>query len=162
MSLFNIFKKKENKSTMIVSPVNGEILDLSSVPDEVFSQKMMGDGFAIKSEDGLVVSPIDAEVQLVFETKHAIGLKSSDGLEVLIHFGVDTVNLKGQGFNVLVKTRDKVNAGDKLMQVDLEYIKANAKSDISPIIFTNLDENKKVNVVIGKTSAGEAGKITID
>lgn len=161
MSLFNIFKKKENKNTKIVSPVNGEILDLSSVPDEVFSQKMMGDGFAIKSEDGLVVSPIDAEVQLVFETKHAIGLKSSDGLEVLIHFGVDTVNLKGQGFNVLVKAGDKVNAGDKLMQVDLEYIKANAKSDISPIIFTNLDENKKINIITGKASAGEAGKIEI-
>ena len=161
MSLFNIFKKKENKNTKIVSPVNGEILDLSSVPDEVFSQKMMGDGFAIKSEDGLVVSPIDAEVQLVFETKHAIGLKSSDGLEVLIHFGVDTVNLKGQGFNVLVKAGDKVNAGDKLMQVDLEYIKANAKSDINPIIFTNLDENKKINIITGKASAGEAGKIEI-
>lgn len=161
MGLFNIFKKKEDKNTTIVSPINGEILELSSVPDEVFSQKMMGDGFAIKSEDGLVVSPIDGEIQLVFETKHAIGLKSLDGLEILIHFGIDTVNLKGQGFDVFVEAGDKVKAGDKLMQVDLEYIKENAKSDISPIIFTNLDENKKVDVILGKASAGESGKITV-
>lgn len=162
MGLFNIFKKKEEKKDLVlVSPVNGELLDIADVPDEVFAQKMMGDGFAIKSNDGLVVSPVDAEVQLVFETKHAIGLKTASGLEMLIHFGVDTVKLKGEGFDVFVETGDKVKAGDKLMQVNLDYIKENAKSDISPIIFTNLEEDKVVKVDLGKVTAGEEGRIKL-
>lgn len=162
MGLFNIFKKKEEKKDLVlVSPVNGELLDISNVPDEVFAQKMMGDGFAIKSNDGLVVSPVDAEVQLVFETKHAIGLKTESGLEMLIHFGVDTVKLKGEGFEVFVEAGDKVKAGDKLMQVNLDYIKENAKSDISPIIFTNLEEDKVVKVDLGKVTAGEEGRIKL-
>lgn len=162
MGLFNIFKKKEEKKDLVlVSPVNGELLDISNVPDEVFAQKMMGDGFAIKSNDGLVVSPVDAEVQLVFETKHAIGLKTESGLEMLIHFGVDTVKLKGEGFDVFVETGDKVKAGDKLMQVNLDYIKENAKSDISPVIFTNLEEGKAVKVELGNVTAGEEGRIKL-
>lgn len=162
MGLFNIFKKKEEKKDLVlVSPVNGELLDIADVPDEVFAQKMMGDGFAIKSNDGLVVSPVDAEVQLVFETKHAIGLKTESGLEMLIHFGVDTVKLKGEGFDVFVETGDKVKAGDKLMQVNLDYIKENAKSDISPIIFTNLEEDKAVKVELGNVTAGEEGRIKL-
>lgn len=162
MGLFDIFKKKEEKKELIiVSPVNGELLDITEVPDEVFSQKMMGDGFAIKSNDGLVVSPVDAEVQLVFETKHAIGLKTEEGLEMLIHFGVDTVKLKGEGFNIFVKAGDNVKAGDKLMQVDLDYIKENAKSDISPIIFTNLEEGKIVEVKLGDVNAGEEGRVKL-
>ena len=162
MGLFNIFKKKEEKKDLVlVSPVNGELLDIADVPDEVFAQKMMGDGFAIKSNDGLVVSPVDAEVQLVFETKHAIGLKTESGLEMLIHFGVDTVKLKGEGFDVFVEAGDKVKAGDKLMQVNLDYIKENAKSDISPVIFTNLEEDKVVKVDLGKVTAGEEGRIKL-
>lgn len=162
MGLFNIFKKKEEKKDLVlVSPVNGELLDIADVPDEVFAQKMMGDGFAIKSNDGLVVSPVDAEVQLVFETKHAIGLKTESGLEMLIHFGVDTVKLKGEGFDVFVETGDKVKAGDKLMQVNLDYIKENAKSDISPVIFTNLEEGKAVKVELGNVTAGEEGRIKL-
>ena len=162
MGLFNIFKKKEEKKDLVlVSPVNGELLDISNVPDEVFAQKMMGDGFAIKSNDGLVVSPVDAEVQLVFETKHAIGLKTESGLEMLIHFGVDTVKLKGEGFDVFVEAGDKVKAGDKLMQVNLDYIKENAKSDISPVIFTNLEEGKAVKVELGNVTAGEEGRIKL-
>ena len=162
MGLFNIFKKKEEKKDLVlVSPVNGELLDIANVPDEVFAQKMMGDGFAIKSNDGLVVSPVDAEVQLVFETKHAIGLKTESGLEMLIHFGVDTVKLKGEGYEVFVEAGDKVKAGDKLMQVNLDYIKENAKSDISPIIFTNLEEGKVVKVDSGKVTAGEEGRIKL-
>lgn len=162
MGLFNIFKKKEEKKDLVlVSPVNGELLDIANVPDEVFAQKMMGDGFAIKTNDGLVVSPVDAEVQLVFETKHAIGLKTESGLEMLIHFGVDTVKLKGEGFEVFVEAGDKVKAGDKLMQVNLDYIKENAKSDISPIIFTNLEEGKVVKVDSGKVTVGEEGRIKL-
>lgn len=164
MSLFDIFKrkdKKRKKEIEILAPVSGELLNISDVPDEAFSQKMMGDGFAVKSYDGIVVSPVDAEVQLVFETKHAIGLKTETGLEILIHFGIDTVNLNGEGFDVLVKAGDKVKAGDELMKVDIEFIKANATSDIAPIVFTNLEEGKSIEVKTGDVISGEPERIKI-
>lgn len=160
MGLFSIFKKN-NKEMKIVSPVNGEILKIEEVPDEVFSTKMMGDGFAVKSNDGLVVSPVDAEIKMVFDTKHAIGLETPEGLELLLHFGIDTVKLAGEGFEVLVKVGDKVKAGDKLMQVNLDFIKENAKSDITPIIFTNLEEGKSVQVETGVATTGEADRIKL-
>lgn len=164
MSIFGLFKKKDKnvkKEIEILAPVTGELLNISEVPDEAFSQKMMGDGFAVKSCDGIVVSPVDAEVQLVFETKHAIGLKTDAGLEMLIHFGIDTVNLKGEGFDVLVKAGDKVKAGQELMKVDVDFIKANAASDITPVIFTNLEEGKSVDIILGDIVAGEKGRIKL-
>lgn len=163
MGLFDFFKKDngDKNSLKIVSPTNGELLELSSVPDEVFSQKMMGDGFAIKSNDGIIVSPVDGVIEMIFETKHAVGLKTESGLEILIHLGIDTVNLKGKGFEVFVKEKQKVNAGEKLINMDLEYIKSNAPSDISPIIFTNLKEGQSVKVVTGNVKIGEADRIKI-
>ena len=122
---------------------------------------MMGDGFAVKSYDGIVLSPVDAEVALVFETKHAIGLKTDDGLELLIHFGIDTVKLGGQGFEVLVKQGDRVKAGDKLMKADIEFIKANATSDITPVVFTNLEEGKSVQLIPGDVMSGEKERIKL-
>ena len=162
MSIFGLFKKKSKEEELVIlAPVTGELLDISKVPDEAFAQKMMGDGFAVKSFDGEVISPVDGEIQLVFETKHAIGLKTEDDLEILIHFGVDTVNLNGEGFEVFVKPGDKVKAGDKLMKVDLELVKANAKSDITPVIFTNLEEGKTVEVIVGDVVSGEKGRIRL-
>ena len=164
MSLFGLFKKKDKnikKEVEIIAPVTGEILDISKVPDEAFAQKMMGDGFAVKSYDGIVISPVDAEVQLVFETKHAIGLKTDDGLEILIHFGIDTVNLNGKGFDILVKQGDRVKAGDELMKVDVKFIKANATSDITPVVFTNLEEGKSVKLIPGDVIAGEKQRIRL-
>ncbi|MGL5346552.1 MAG: PTS sugar transporter subunit IIA [Peptostreptococcaceae bacterium] len=165
MGIFDIFKKKKETKVEtkkgIVSPTNGEILEISQVPDEVFSQKMMGDGFAIKSTDGMIVSPVDGTIEMVFDTKHAVGLKSNDGLEILIHLGIDTVNLKGEGFEVFVAQGDKVSAGDKLIKMDVDFIQKNAKSDISPIIFTNLEENKTVKVKTGNVEAKEANRIEI-
>lgn len=163
MSIFDIFKKNKNrkKEVEILAPVTGELLDISEVPDEAFAQKMMGDGFAVKSYDGIVLSPVDAEVALVFETKHAIGLKTDDGLELLIHFGIDTVKLGGQGFEVLVKQGDRVKAGDKLMKADIEFIKANATSDITPVVFTNLEEGKSVQLIPGDVMSGEKERIKL-
>ena len=163
--LFNIFKgnknTQENLSNEIISPTNGQILELSEVPDQVFSQKLMGDGFAIKSTDGIIVSPINGTVEMIFETKHAIGLKDANGRELLIHLGIDTVNLKGEGFNVFVNVGDKVKAGDKLIEMDVEFIKANAPSDISPVIFTNLNENESVSVVTGDVNRLEKNRISV-
>ena len=164
MKLFNIFKNKKSESENtkeILSPTNGELIGLSEVPDQVFSQKMMGDGFAIKSNDGIITSPVNGSVEMIFDTKHAIGLKDENGREILIHLGIDTVNLKGKGFEVFVNVGDKVKAGDKLIKMDVNFIKENATSDISPIIFTNLNENETVSIITGEVSRLEKNRIFI-
>ncbi|WNB93227.1 glucose-specific PTS transporter subunit IIBC [Bacillus sp. NEB1478] len=121
-----------------VSPIKGKLLPITEVPDQVFSGKMMGDGFAIEPADGLVVSPVNGKIINVFPTKHAIGIESDSGKEILIHFGIDTVKLKGEGFETFVSEGDKVEAGQKLLKVDLSFVKENAPSVITPIVFTNL------------------------
>lgn len=161
MGIFDMFKKKKQEEKGIIALTNGELLEITEVPDEVFSNKIMGDGFAIKSNDGIIVSPVDGTVEMVFDTKHAVGLKADNGLEILIHLGVDTVNLKGEGFEVFVNAGDKVSAGDKLIKMDVDFIQKNAKSDISPIIFTNLEENQRVKVITGKVVAKEENRIEI-
>lgn len=129
---------------VIASPLDGKIIELKDVPDKVFAEKMMGDGFAVEPNNGEVVSPINGTVSMVFGTKHAVGLTSEKGLEVLIHFGIDTVKLKGEGFEALVKTGDKVKIGDPLLNVDIDRIEDEVPSIITPIVFTNLPEGKKV------------------
>ncbi|WP_379133242.1 glucose-specific PTS transporter subunit IIBC [Paenibacillus sp. sgz500958] len=146
----------------IVSPVNGELLDITQVPDAVFSQKMTGDGFAFLSDDGKIASPVYGKVFNVFPSKHAIGIMSDGGKEVLVHIGVNTVKLKGQGFNVLVEEGDLVAAGQPIMEVDLEYVKAHAPSVISPVIFSNLPEGSSVTLKKpGKVVIGDKDIIEI-
>lgn len=139
----------------IYAPITGELVELSTVPDQVFSQKMMGDGFAIKPSIGEVVAPFDGQVKMDFPTKHAIGLESNSGTEVLIHFGLETVGLKGNGFEMLVKPGDKVEKGQPLLKVDLEYIRVNADSDITPVIFTNLSQQTMHDIQYGNVNAGD-------
>lgn len=136
----------ERDNENFVAPITGEIKDITEVPDQVFSGKMMGDGFAIVPTEGTIVSPITGKVVNVFPTKHAIGLESKAGREVLIHVGIDTVKLEGKGFEALVKEGDQVEAGQPLLEVDLDYIKANAPSIMTPIVFTNLKEGQQVTI----------------
>lgn len=146
----------------IVMPVNGELMDISNVPDPVFAEKMTGDGFAVLPHEGLIASPVYGKVFNVFPSKHAIGIMSDGGKEVLVHIGVNTVKLKGQGFNVLVKEGDLVAAGQPIMEVDLAYVKEHAPSLISPIVFSNLPEGAAVKLTkTGKLSSGEGGIVTI-
>jgi glucose PTS system EIICBA or EIICB component len=128
----------------IVAPIEGRLMPITEVPDQVFSGKMMGDGFAIEPVSGSVVAPVSGKIINVFPTKHAIGIESVNGKEILIHFGIDTVNLKGEGFEVLVSEGEEISAGQTLMNVDLAHIKANATSTITPVVFTNLSEGEKV------------------
>ncbi|SDM21337.1 N-acetylglucosamine-specific PTS transporter subunit IIBC [Sediminibacillus halophilus] len=145
-----------------VAPATGKVIDLTQVPDEVFSQKMMGDGFAIEPDEGLFVAPVDGKIINVFPTKHAVGIKAESGHEVLVHVGLDTVQLGGNGFEVFVEEGQQVKKGDKLLQVDLAYIKENASSAISPIIFTNLGENNQVKLVqSGSIKANQANIVEI-
>lgn len=120
----------------IFSPVAGEAVSLDEVPDQVFSERMMGEGIAIKPAAGEVRAPFDGEVVTDFPTKHALGLTNDGGLEVLIHIGLDTVNLKGEGFTSHIATGDTFKKGDILLEFDMDYIKDNAKSDITPVIIT--------------------------
>ena len=127
-----------------VAPIKGEIKPISEVPNPVFAEKMMGDGFAIVPEEGMVVSPVDGKIVNLFPTKHAIGILSDNDREILIHVGIDTVNLKGEGFETLVEENAKVKQGQPLLKFDIAYIKEHAKSTITPIVFTNLAEGEKV------------------
>ncbi len=129
-----------------ISPLAGKVMPITEVPDQVFSGKMMGDGFAIEPTEGIVNSPVSGTIMNLFPTKHAIGILSEEGKEILIHVGLDTVNLKGEGFETLVKQDDKVRQGQELLRFDLKYIKDNATSTITPIVFTNLAEGEFIHI----------------
>jgi len=155
--------RKALKGHEFVAPVSGKIVPLTSVPDDVFSSKMMGDGFAIEPDQGIFVSPVDGEIATVFPTKHAIGIKSNQGYEVLIHVGLETVGLKGEGFDVFVKAGDPVKKGQKLLQVNLEDLKKKVPSIITPVVFTNLEGNQSVTLTkTGVVQQGDQAIIEID
>lgn len=136
----------ENMQDELLIPLQGEIIAIEDVPDDVFAMKMMGEGFAIKPVNGSVVSPVDGTIETVFPTKHAVVIKSNAGREILIHIGLDTVGLKGEGLNALVKEGDVVKVGQTLVEADLKFIAENAKSTITPIIFTNLSKDEVIEI----------------
>ena len=131
---------EEVKETDIYAPGTGHIIPLSEVPDKVFSEKMMGDGIGFVPEKGGIVAPFDGTVKTIFPTKHAIGLESDTGIEVLIHIGIDTVKLNGEGFESLVDVNEPVTQGQPLMKINLAYLKEHAPSVVTPVIITNQDD----------------------
>ncbi|KQL56902.1 MULTISPECIES: glucose-specific PTS transporter subunit IIBC [Bacillaceae] len=153
---------QQEQESHIASPMTGRLLSINEVPDQVFAEKMMGDGFAIEPTDGTVVSPVEGKITTVFPTKHAIGITSVTGREVLIHIGIDTVKLGGEGFTVYVEEGQSVHLGDKLVEFDVAYISENAKSTVTPIVFTNLAEGETVQVRTGSVKAGDENKIQIN
>lgn len=149
----NIQTKQSNDTIEFISPLEGKIIELSKVEDQVFSQKKMGNGFAVELTSGTIKAPFSGEVIVAFHTGHAYGIKRNDGLEVLIHIGMDTVELGGQGFSPKVKQGDLVSAGDTIAEVDLEYIKKEGKSLVSPVVFPNGEDitlNVYENVKLGQ------------
>lgn len=149
-------ERKLVKSIMIASPFDGNAAELETAPDEGFAGKMMGDGAVVEPAEDTVKAPTDATVSFVFPTKHAIGLETEDGMEMLLHIGIDTVKLNGEGFEVLVEEGAKVKKGDVLMKIDIDYIKSHAPSLVSPVLCTELEENQKIRMV--KTGAIKAGE----
>ena len=149
-------KKKIVKSIVISSPITGISANLDTAADEAFASRMIGDGAIVTPTDEIVVAPDDGEIIFVFDTKHAVGFTTKDGISMIIHIGIDTVKLGGQGFSVLVKAGDKMKKGDTIMKLDLEYLKQNAPSVASPVICTELADNQKIRLVAeGKINAGE-------
>lgn len=133
--MFNLFKK--DKKIEIKNPMIGEFLPLENVDDQVFSHKMAGDGFAIHPTEGKVYAPFDSTVAVLPDSRHAIGLKTEDGLELLIHVGINTVSLNGEGFIGHVNLGDQVKEGDILLEFDLDEVKGKVDSMDTPIVITN-------------------------
>ena len=145
-----------NVSTELVSPLAGELLPLSEVKDEVFSSGAMGEGVAVEPSEGVLHAPADGKVVMTFPTGHAIGMKTSDGAEILMHIGMDTVNLQGHGFETLVAKGDEVKAGDELVKFDIDAIHAKGYVVTTPIVVTNSKDYEKITVVSqGKVKVGQ-------
>ena len=138
-----------------VAPMTGRVLDLDDVSDKVFSDRLMGDGFAIELTESKVVSPVDGVVEMTYPSKHAFGLKANSGEEILIHLGMDTVELNGEGFESFVETNDRVKKGQLLCKIDLDYVKDQGKSLVSPVIFTSGEKIK----LLGKDTIKQNEKV---
>ncbi|MCO4753495.1 MAG: PTS transporter subunit EIIC [Bacteriovoracaceae bacterium] len=136
------------KELIIQSPLIGKAINISDVPDPTFAEKLLGDGVGIIPTEGMLYAPVDGEIVQLFHTNHAIGIKTQAGTELLVHIGIDTVKMKGDGFKSLVKVGDTVKAGDQLIEFDLELIKERAKSEITPFVITNMNDVKEV-VILG-------------
>ena len=150
MGLFDIFKKKEKIIVTIYSPINGKVIELKEVPDEAFAQKMVGDGCAIEPDKGSICSPIDGQLMNIFPTNHAIIFETIDGLEMIVHFGIDTVKLDGKGFQKL-REPGPIKIGDEIVKYDLDDIKDGVPSTRSPIIINNMEKVDKIEVLsLGK------------
>ena len=145
----------------ILSPVTGNAIPLDQVPDPVFSQKIIGDGIAVIPTKGTIVSPVDGEVASVAETLHAFGFRTEDGLELLIHVGLETVGLKGECFEVFVKPGDKVTAGDPVAKVDLEFLAARNINPVTPVLVCGGMEGKSLDYHEGQAQAGRTAVLTV-
>ena len=153
--MFGLFKSKE-KGSILHSPCNGKVVPITEVPDPTFAEKILGDGFAVIPAEGKVYAPADGEITMVFDTLHAVTMTTTQGVEVLIHIGLDTVNLKGEPFTAHVKAGDKVKQGDLLMDVDLDKIKAAGLNIITPVLICNTDDYESVEAIHAENvSAGD-------
>ncbi|MDO4432819.1 MAG: PTS glucose transporter subunit IIA [Aerococcaceae bacterium] len=167
--MFGLFKKKATKTAPVVKEIplyavaDGELVNIEQVNDVVFAQKMMGDGFAVIPSSGTIVSPVEATVMNVFPTKHAVGF-NANGLEVLLHMGIDTVALNGAPFATGVSEGQKVDATTEVSQVDLAHLEAEGKDNAMIVIFTNgndVIEQFELTATGTVTKGQQIGKITL-
>ena len=152
----NETQEKVVNTIVVSSPITGMAGDITTCPDEGFAGKMMGDGAVVTPEDAVICAPEDGEVLFVFETKHALGFQTESGLGMLLHIGIDTVSLNGEGFEVFVENGQKVKKGDPLMKIDIPFLTSHAPSLCSPVLCTELEENQRVRLLAtGEVKAGE-------
>ena len=129
-----------NRKNKILAPISGKIVELTTVPDPVFSEKLTGDGCAILADSSDVLAPIDGEITLFFETKHAFAITGADGVQVLVHIGLDTVILEGEGITALHRTGEHVTAGTPILRLDLPLLQKHHINLISPVLIVNYDK----------------------
>lgn len=154
-ALSNKHTHKKSADTAVYSPMDGKVIALSEVEDGVFSEGMLGEGVAVIPENGDVVAPFDGKVQMVYDTKHALGLVSNEGVELLIHVGIDTVKLEGKHYDVKVTDGQSIKKGDVLAVVDIDGIKKEGYRTVTPVIVTNTDDFTEVKAVVGGNKAGD-------
>lgn len=135
--MFNFFKKEQPKAEKFQNPIAGKVVGLAEVPDQAFSQGLLGEGYAIEPTEGKVYAPMSGTVGPLFPTGHAVGVTTKEGYEILIHLGIDTVELEGQGFTTKVTDGQKVKQGDLLIEMDVEKVKELGKPTICPVVFTS-------------------------
>ena len=152
---------KKGIEVKIIAPISGRIRDITEVPDEVFSQKMVGDGIAIEPSDGLVVAPCRGKIVQIFNTNHAVGIRTREGLDILIHLGIDTVELKGEGFTRIAEVDGEIHPGEPLIQMDLKKIRTLGKDTVSPILITNPEVINEITKETGIIVAGKDRIMTI-
>jgi len=148
MGLFDkLFGSKENKTVEveIYAPLSGEIVNIEDVPDVVFSEKIVGDGIAIRPTGNKIVAPVDGVIGKIFETNHAFSMESKEGVELFVHFGIDTVELKGEGFTRIAHEGQSVKRGDTVIEFDLATLESKAKSVLTPVVISNMDEISSLN-----------------
>ncbi len=150
-----MLKFLKRKTRQVQSPVDGEVVEIESVNDEVFSQKLVGDGVAIIPMSNQFKAPIDGVISKIFSTNHAYSIKSSKDMEVMVHIGLETVNLEGKGFTRIASEGDKVKAGDVIIEVDLAYIKEHAKDIITPILILEDSDVKHIDKKLNIVKAGD-------
>jgi len=154
--MFGLFKPKKQ---IIFSPIDGDVVDLESVPDEVFSAKLAGDGLAILPRSNTFVAPVAGVLTKIFSTNHAFSIQTKSGLEVLVHIGLDTVELNGEGFKRLAEEGDTVTAGKPIICADIEFIKSKGKSILTPIV---LNHEKNITIVTKNIHTMREGEILIE
>lgn len=153
-----LFGSKSNKTVEveIYAPLSGDIVNIEDVPDVVFSEKIVGDGIAIRPTGNKLVAPVDGVVGKIFETNHAFSMESTDGVELFVHFGIDTVELKGEGFRRVAEEGQTVKRGDTIIELDLELLETKAKSVLTPVVISNMDEVSHIEKKTGEVVAGES------
>ena len=159
--MFQFFKKKQDSAFYLGAPVKGMAVDFKEVKDPTFSTGMLGQGAAVIPSEGKIYAPADGEIAMVFDTLHAVSMTAENGVEILIHVGLDTVELKGQGFEGHVKAGDKVKKGDLLLTVDLEAVKAAGYDVVTPMLVCNTDDYAAVEGISGKEVAPGENLVSI-
>ncbi|MCH4008281.1 PTS sugar transporter subunit IIA [Companilactobacillus sp.] len=150
-----LFSKKKLETTL-TAPIDGQLIPLEKVQDSVFSQKMMGDGFAVEPSDDKIVSPVSGTVESIFPTKHALMIQSKRGLEIMVHLGIDTVELNGEPFEIEVKKGDQIEQGSAIGEMDIDAIKAKQKLPTVIVIVSNMDQVKNISEITPEqVSAGK-------
>ncbi|VTU07097.1 PTS system glucose-specific transporter [Actinobacillus indolicus] len=159
--LFGGKKDVAAKEVKIYAPLSGEIVNIEDVPDVVFSEKIVGDGVAIRPTGDTIVSPVNGTIGKIFETNHAFSIESDEGIELFVHFGIDTVELKGEGFTRLAEEGQKVKVGEPVIKFDLELLEAKAKSVLTPVVISNMDEITNLQKLSGEVVKGESVVLTL-
>ncbi|MGX2949800.1 PTS glucose transporter subunit IIA [Ursidibacter sp. B-7004-1] len=159
--LFGGKKEAVSKEVKIYAPLSGEIVNIEDVPDVVFSEKIVGDGIAIRPNGDEIVAPVNGTIGKIFETNHAFSIESDEGIELFVHFGIDTVELKGEGFTRIATEGQKVKAGDPVIKFDLALLEAKAKSVLTPVVISNMDEISNLQKLSGEVVKGESVVLTL-